>query len=127
MFQTGLSSRNVYHWNAMMSPIEARPVTFRNPPYQTITTLTTLTSRPQDIQRMSSRRCAKSSFRRTRVPAEHVLQQLARLAPERPDHPDAREGLADAAVDLLDVFARHAIDRPHAPREDEAHRPSRPG
>jgi hypothetical protein len=25
MFHTGLSSRNVYHWNAMMSPIDARP------------------------------------------------------------------------------------------------------
>ena len=29
MFQTGFSSRNVYHWNAMMSPIEARPDEFR--------------------------------------------------------------------------------------------------
>ena len=29
MFQTGFSSRNVYHWNAMMSPIDARPATFR--------------------------------------------------------------------------------------------------
>ena len=29
MFQTGLSSRNVYHWNAMMSPIDARPTTLR--------------------------------------------------------------------------------------------------
>ncbi len=65
MFQTGLSSRNVYHWNAMMSPIEARPVTFRNPPYQTMTTLTTLTSRPQHIHSTSSRRCAKRSLRRT--------------------------------------------------------------
>ena len=29
MFQTGLSSRNVYHWKAMISPTEARPETFR--------------------------------------------------------------------------------------------------
>ena len=29
MFQTGFSSRNVYHWNAMMSPMEARPTRFR--------------------------------------------------------------------------------------------------
>ena len=29
MFQTGFSSRNVYHWNAMMSPIDARPMTLR--------------------------------------------------------------------------------------------------
>ena len=29
MFHTGFSSRNVYHWKAMMSPIEARPATFR--------------------------------------------------------------------------------------------------
>jgi hypothetical protein len=28
MFHTGPISRNVYHWNAMMSPIEAPPVTF---------------------------------------------------------------------------------------------------
>jgi hypothetical protein len=26
---TGFSSRNVYHWNAMMSPTEARPWMFR--------------------------------------------------------------------------------------------------
>ena len=65
MFHTGFSRRNVYHWNAMMSPIDARPATFRNPPYQTITTLTTLTSSPQNIQRMSSRLYAKRSFLRT--------------------------------------------------------------
>ena len=29
MFQTGFSSRNVYHWNAMMSPTDARPTMFR--------------------------------------------------------------------------------------------------
>ena len=29
MFQTGFISRNVYHWKAMMSPIEARPMTLR--------------------------------------------------------------------------------------------------
>ena len=29
MFQTGPSSRNVYHWNAMMSPMDALPVTVR--------------------------------------------------------------------------------------------------
>ena len=27
--QTGFSSRNVYHWNAMMSPIDGAPTRFR--------------------------------------------------------------------------------------------------
>ena len=36
-----------------------------------------------------------------RVAAEHVVEQLAHLAPERADDADARERLADPAVDLL--------------------------
>ena len=55
------------------------------------------------------------------VPAAHVVEQFALLPPERPHDADARERFADAAVDLLDVLAHRAIDRPDAPREDEAH------
>ena len=65
MFHTGLSSRNVYHWNAMMSPTDARPCRFNKPPYQTITTLTAPSSSPQEVQMTISRRWAKSSLRRT--------------------------------------------------------------
>ena len=31
MFQTGLSSRKVYHWNAMMSPTERAPAEIQVP------------------------------------------------------------------------------------------------
>ena len=62
---TGFNSRNVYHWNAMMSPMEAPPRMFRYPPYHTITTFTIPSSKPHDVQITSSRRCAKSSLRNT--------------------------------------------------------------
>ena len=62
---TGLSSRNVYHWNAMMSPMLAPPARFRYPPYQMITTLTAASSRLQDVHSTISRRWANSSFRST--------------------------------------------------------------
>ena len=65
MFHTGFSSRKVYHWKAMMSPIEAPPRRFRYPPYQTMATLTTPSSRFHDVQITSSRRCANSSLRST--------------------------------------------------------------
>ena len=56
MLQTGLRSRNMYNWNVMISPIVARPCTLRYPPYQTMTTLTPETSRPQEVHSTSSRR-----------------------------------------------------------------------
>ena len=56
------------------------------------------------------------------MPAAHVVEQLADLAPERPHHADAGERLADPAVDLLGVLADRAVDRPDPPGEDEAHR-----
>ena len=56
-----------------------------------------------------------------RVPAAHVVEQLAHLPPERPHDADAGERLAHPAVDLLDVLAHRAVDRPDAPREGEAH------
>jgi hypothetical protein len=62
---TGLSRRKVYHWNAMMSPMEARPARFRWPPYHTMTTFTPVTSNPHDVHRNNSRRCANISFRST--------------------------------------------------------------
>ena len=52
-----------------------------------------------------------------RVPPAHVVEQLAHLAPERAHDADAGERLADAAVDLLDVLAHRAVDRPDPPRE----------
>src|SRR6185295_14642763 len=55
MFHTGPSSRNRYHWNAMMSPIEARPAMYKYPPYQMITTLTPDSSSPHEAQSTSSR------------------------------------------------------------------------
>jgi len=48
-----------------MSPIEAPPVMFMYPPYQTITTFTPACIRPQDVHSTSSRRCANSSLRST--------------------------------------------------------------
>ncbi len=47
-----------------------------------------------------------------RVPAAHVVEQLAHLAAERAHDADAGERLADAAVDLLGVLAHRAVDRP---------------
>jgi hypothetical protein len=55
------------------------------------------------------------------VAPEHVLEQLARLAAEGAHNANAGKRLSDPAVDLLDVLAGHAVDRPHPPREDEAH------
>ena len=55
------------------------------------------------------------------VPPAHVVEQLAHFPPERPDDANARERLADAAVDLFHVLANRAVDRPDAPRRDEAH------
>ncbi len=121
MFQTGLSSRNVYHWNAMMSPIDARPAMFSQPPYQTITTFTPLSSRPHDVQSTSSRRCANSSLRSTVCRPRMYSSSSRRLAAERAHDANARERFADAAVDLLGVLSQRAIDRTHAPREREAH------
>ena len=57
-----------------------------------------------------------------RLPAEHVVAQLARLARERADDADAGERLADAAVDAFDVLAHRSVDRPDAAREREADR-----
>ena len=62
-----------------------------------------------------------------RVPAQHVLQQLARLAPEGTDHPDARERLAHAAVDLLDVLARRRDKSAARASRTRSSSPSRPG
>ena len=55
----------MYHWNAMMSPIEAVAVMLRYPPYQVMTTFTLEMSSPHPVQRNSSRRWANSSLRRT--------------------------------------------------------------
>jgi len=65
MFQTGFSRRKVYHWKAMMSPMEAPPTMFKYPPYQTITTLTAPSSKPHEVHRIISRRCANISLRST--------------------------------------------------------------
>ncbi len=63
MFHTGLSSRNVYHWKAMMSPMDARCCRYSQPPYQTITTFTAPISSPHDVQITISRRWANISLR----------------------------------------------------------------
>ena len=55
------------------------------------------------------------------VPAARVLEHLAELASKRSHDADARERLADAAVDALDVFADRPVDRPDPLRRDEAH------
>ena len=48
------------------------------------------------------------------VPPAHVFEQLAHLAAERAHDANARERFADAAVDVLDVLAHRAVDRPDA-------------
>ena len=87
-----------------------------------MTTLTAAESRPQEVQTTSSRRCANSSFRRTVWRPDHVGAQLLDLAAERAHDADARERLADPAVDVLDVLAHRAVNRPDAAREREADR-----
>src|SRR6266496_931197 len=58
-------------------------------------------------------------FAQHRVAAEHVAEQLLDLLAERPHHPDARERLADAAVDHLHILPHGAVDGANAPHENE--------
>src|SRR5687767_1129198 len=111
MFQTGLSSRKVYHWNAMMSPTEARPVTARYPPYQTITTLTPATRSPPGRPQDHLPAVGEQFLAEHRVPAEQVAEELPPLPPERPDDADPGERLARPAVDRLGILADRAVDR----------------
>ena len=77
--------------------------------------MTTFTARHEQAPRRPQHQLAamrEELFAQHRVPAAHVVEQLAHLAAERADHANAGERLADAAVDLLDVLAHRPIDRP---------------
>ena len=127
MFHTGFSSRNVYHWNAMMSPIDARPDDVQ---VAAVPDDDDVDARDQQAPRRPQHQLApvrEQLLAQHRVPAAHVVEQLPHLAPERADDADAGERLADAAVDLLDVLADRAVDRPDAARQREAHEHRRRG
>ena len=127
MFHTGLSSRNVYHWNAMMSPIDARP---RDVQIAAVPDDHDVHAAEQQAPRRPEHQLAavrEQLLAQHRVAAAHVVEQLGRLAPERAHDANARERFADAAVDLLGVLAHRAVDRPDAARERRSSSPSRPG
>ena len=111
----------MYHWNAMMSPMDARFRCSSTRRYQVMTTLTLETSRPHDGPQHQLAPLGEELLTQHGVPAAHVVEQLAHLASEGAHDADAGERLADAAVDLLDVLAHRAVDRTNAAREDEAH------
>ena len=120
MFQTGFSSRNVYHWNAMMSPTDARPddiqVAAVPDDHDVDRAEQQAPRRPDDhLATLREQLLAQHG-----VAPVHVLDQLAHLAAERAHDADAGERLADAAVDLLGVLAQRSIDRPDAARRREA-------
>jgi hypothetical protein len=115
MLQTGLRQQE-------RVPLERHDVadrgvaTFQIAAEPEMTTLTRETSRPQtSTEQLAALR--EQLLAQHGVPAAHVVEQLALLATERAHDANARERLADAAVDLLDVFADGAIDRADAPRE----------
>ena len=58
-----------------------------------------------------------------RVAAAKVPDELAHLAAERADDANARERLADTAIDLLRVLAKRTVDGPHTAglREAQEH------
>ena len=62
----------------MMSPMVARPTLFKYPPYQTMTTFTPATSRPQAVHRINSRRWANNSLRSTEDGRSAIVEALVR-------------------------------------------------
>ncbi len=120
MFQTGFSSRNVYHWNAMMSPIDARPMQVEVPAVPDDHDVDRAEQEAPGRPEHQLAAVREELLAQHRVPAAHVVEELAHLAAERAHDANPRERLADAPVDQLGVLPHRAVDGPDAPREGEA-------
>jgi len=119
MFQTGLSSRNVY-------PLESHDIADRGAAANV-----QIAAVPDDYDVDDPQQQAPGGpedglaalgeqlLAEHRMPPAQVVECLPQFAPEGPDDPNPRERLAHAAINLFRILAHRTVDGPDAPGEDK--------